>query len=304
MRYSDEAGTDREGKVAVMKIQKVAVLGCGTMGSQIAMQCALCGYQVQNYDLDPGMVKKAEQFSSDWFASRVRKGKLTPEAADEAGRRLVFTGDLREAVSDADLVIEAVPDLIEIKKKVLNEVDGYTHEHTIYASNSSYIVSSLFADAVKRPEQVANFHFFNPALVMQLVEIVKGSHVSQDTVDTLMEFAVSIGKTPVLVKKEIYGFVVNRIFSAITKEACYLLDQDIASVEDIDLAVKKGLNHPLGPLELLDMTGIDLEYHVLMERYRMTGNLSDKPSAAVVERYARGEYGRKSGAGFYRYGEE
>ena len=102
-------------------------------------------------------------------------------------------------------------------------------------------------------------------------------------------------------KKEIYGFVVNRIFSAITKEACYLLDQDVASAEDIDTAVKKGLNHPLGPLELLDMTGIDLEYHVLMEHYRMTGELADKPSAAIVEHFAIGEYGRKTGKGFYRY---
>lgn len=284
-----------------MKINNVTVIGCGTMGNQIAMQAALCGYRVKNYDLNRDMLQKADKFAGDWLASRVLKGKMAQEAAAEAQSRLVFTDCLENAGAGADLVIEAVPDILEIKKQVLSAIDRYTPEHTIYASNSSYIVSSLFADAVQRPDKVVNFHFFNPALVMQLVEIVKGPHASGETIDTMMEFAVSIKKTPVLVKKEIYGFVVNRIFSAVTKEACYLLDQDIASAEDIDLAVRKGLNHPLGPLELLDMTGIDLEYHVLMERYRMTGNPADKPSAAIVEHFAKGEYGRKTGKGFYRY---
>lgn len=284
-----------------MKINNVTVIGCGTMGNQIAVQAALCGYRVKNYDLNRDMLKKAEKFAKDWLASRVSKGKMEQETAAEVQNRLVFTDCLEEAGAGTDLVIEAVPDILEIKKQVLCGIDRYTPDHTIYASNSSYIVSSLFADAVRRPDRVVNFHFFNPALVMQLVEIVKGPHVSDETINTMMEFAASIKKTPVLVKKEIYGFVVNRIFSAVTKEACYLLDQDVASAKDIDLAVRKGLNHPLGPLELLDMTGIDLEYHVLMERYRMTGNPADKPSAAIVEHFAKGEYGRKTGKGFYRY---
>lgn len=271
------------------------------MGNQIAIQSALCGYRVTNYDLNQDMIRKAETFTRDWFTSRIKKGKMDKEEAVKAQGRLVFTDSLEKTAAGTDLVIEAVPDILAVKRQVLSETDQYTPEHTIYASNSSYIVSSLFADSVKRPEKVANFHFFNPALVMQLVEIVRGPHVSDETVDTLMEFAASINKTPVLVKKEIYGFVVNRIFSAITKEACYLLDQDVASAEDIDTAVKKGLNHPLGPLELLDMTGIDLEYHVLMEHYRMTGEFADKPSAAIVEHFAKGEYGRKTGKGFYRY---
>lgn len=284
-----------------MRINNVTVIGCGTMGNQIAMQAALCGYRVKNYDLNRDMLKKAEKFAGDWLASRVSKGKMAQETAAEVQSRLVFTDCLEDAGAGADLVIEAVPDILEIKKQVLSGIDCYTPDHTIYASNSSYIVSSLFADAVRSPDRVVNFHFFNPALVMQLVEIVRGPHVSDETINTMMEFAVSIKKTPVLVKKEIYGFVVNRIFSAVTKEACYLLDQGVASAEDIDLAVRKGLNHPLGPLELLDMTGIDLEYHVLMERYRMTGNPADKPSAAIVEHFAKGEYGRKTGKGFYRY---
>lgn len=287
-----------------MKIHKTAVIGCGTMGNQIAIQIALSGYEAAVYDAEQRVRRKAEDDTREWFSRRVQKGRLKAEEAEAARARLTFTDCVKQAAKGVDLVVEAVPDILELKRQVLSEIDQYTPEHTIYASNSSYLVSSLFANAVKRPEKVANFHFFNPALVMQLVEVVKGPHTAQETIDTLMEFAASINKMPVLVKKEIYGFVVNRIFSAITKEACYLLDQGIASERDIDLAVKKGLNHPLGPLELLDMTGIDLEYHVLMEHYRMTGSPCDKPSAAVVEHYAKGEYGRKTGKGFYQYGKQ
>ncbi len=283
-----------------MKVKKVTVVGSGTMGQQIAMQTALCGYETVCYDISREMLDQAAAFADSWFAKRVDKGKLTEGEAAQCRDRLSFSTDLERA-AQADLVVEAVSDLLALKRKVLAQLDALTGEDTIYASNSSYIVSSKFADAVKNPGKVLNMHFFNPALVMEVVEVVQGPHVEQDTVDTVMEFVRSIRKTPVLVKKEIYGFVVNRIFSAMTKEACYLLDQGVASVEDIDAAVRGGLGHKMGPLELLDMTGIDLEYNVLMERYRMTGDLADKPSPALVERYAKGEYGRKTHRGFYEY---
>ncbi|HYE68529.1 MAG TPA: 3-hydroxyacyl-CoA dehydrogenase family protein [Anaerovoracaceae bacterium] len=284
-----------------MVIKKVAMVGAGTMGNQIAMQVAICGFEVYCYSRKEATVANARSYSDVWFAKSVEKGKLTDEAADQAKSRLKFTTDLKEAVTDADIVIEAVSDVLKTKKEILGKIDQYTPDHTIYASNSSYIVSSLFADAVKHPENVLNVHFFNPALVMKLVEVVQGPHVSDDTVETVFEFIKSISKIPVLVRKEIYGFIVNRIFSAITKEACYMLDQGVASIEDVDTAVKNGLGHPMGPFELLDMTGIDLGYDVLMEKYKMTGDLSDKPSPAIVERYARQEYGRKSKKGFYNY---
>ena len=188
-----------------------------------------------------------------------------------------------------------------IKKKALSGIDAITPDHTIYASNSSYIVSSRFADAVKDPSKVLNMHFFNPALVMKIVEVVKGPHVSQETFDTVYAFAEKIGKKPVKIEKEIYGFVVNRIFSALTREACYLVDQGIASVEDIDTAVKGALGHSMGPLETLDMTGIDLEYNVYMEKFHNSGDPADRPAACLTEHFARGEFGRKSGKGFYEY---
>lgn len=282
-------------------MKKVAVIGAGTMGNQIAMQTAISGYETCCYSRKEATIEKASKFSADWFGKSVAKEKITREESELIQSRLSFTTDLKQAVEGADLVIEAVADVLETKKATLAEIDKYTSEHTIYASNSSYIVSSLFADSVKHPENVLNVHFFNPVLIMKLVEVVQGPHVSEETVEQIFEFAKSINKIPILVQKEIYGFVVNRIFSAITKEACYMLDQGVASIEDIDIAVKNGLGHPMGPFELLDMTGIDLEYDVLTERYRSTGNLSDKPSPAIVERYARGEYGRKSKKGFYDY---
>jgi 3-hydroxybutyryl-CoA dehydrogenase len=271
------------------------------MGNQIAMQVAISHYETVCYSRKQSTIEKAEKFSKDWFAKNVAKEKMTQEEADHSQAHLTFTTDLKQAVEGADLVIEAVADVLATKKATLKEIDQYAPEHVIYASNSSYIVSSLFADSVRHPENVLNVHFFNPVLIMKLVEVVQGPHVSDETVEKIFEFAKSINKTPILVKKEIYGFVVNRIFSAITKEACYMLDQGVASIEDIDLAVKNGLGHPMGPFELLDMTGIDLEYDVLTERYRSTGSLSEKPSPAIVERYARGEYGRKSKKGFYDY---
>jgi 3-hydroxybutyryl-CoA dehydrogenase len=211
---------------------------------------------------------------------------------------------LEKGAEDADVVIEAAIENLEIKRSIFAELDRMAPPHAILATNSSYLVSSKIADATGRPSKVLNMHFFNPALIMKTVEVVQGPHVSDETVETIMELARALGKTPAKVKKEIYGFLCNRIFAAITKEACYLFDQDIASVEDIDSAVKGALGHPMGPLELLDMTGIDLEYHLGMERYRETGDLADKPSPALVERYAKGHYGRKTGRGFYDYNDK
>lgn len=235
-----------------MEIKKVAVIGTGIMGRQMAMQTALSGYTVFCYSRKQATVDDAAQFAANWFSKRVAKGKMSPEEAEAVQKHLNFTTDIKMAATDADFVLEAVSDAVEVKKKILKQLDALTPEHCIYASNSSYIVSSRFADAVKDPSKVLNVHFFNPALVMKVVEVVKGPHVSQETFDTAFHFVESIGKTPVTIEKEIYGFVVNRIFSALTREACYLVDAGIASPEDIDKAVKGALGHAMGPLETLD----------------------------------------------------
>ncbi|MDR1797097.1 MAG: 3-hydroxyacyl-CoA dehydrogenase family protein [Clostridiales Family XIII bacterium] len=288
----------------VKDIQKVAVLGAGTMGSQLAVLVAAHGFPVCCFtpkEDELHTIESVSAFADGWFAKSVAKGKMEEKDAAAARGRLAFTNDLGQAAKDAQMVVEAVADITEVKQKVLAEADRHTAEGCIYASNSSYIVSSRFCGAVKHPENVLNMHFFNPALVMKLVEVVKGPHVAEQAAQTAFEFCEALGKTPVMIQKEIYGFVVNRIFSAITKEACYLLDQGVAGIPEIDLAVKNGLGHPMGPFELLDLTGIDLEYDVLMEKYRMSGALADKPSPALVERYAQGAYGKKTKKGFYDY---
>lgn len=284
-----------------MEIKKVAVIGTGIMGRQMAMQTALSGYTVFCYSRKQATVDDAAHFAEDWFSKRVAKGKMSAEDAAAVLGRLTFTTDIQTAAADADLVLEAVADEVATKKKVLKQLDAITPDRCIYASNSSYIVSSRFADAVKDPSKVLNVHFFNPALVMKIVEVVRAPHVSQETFDTAFRFVESIGKTPVTIEKEIYGFVVNRIFSALTREACYLVDAGVATPEDIDKAVKGALGHAMGPLETLDMTGIDLEYTVYMEKFHASGKKEDLPAACLTERYARGEYGRKSGKGFYDY---
>lgn len=284
-----------------MDIKKVAVIGAGTMGNQIALQVAISGYDVTCYSRREETVSNAEEFVKKWFAKNVAREKMDADEAARLKGLIKFTTNLEEAVKDVDLIIEAVADVLEVKRTIFKQIDELTPDHTIFASNSSYIVSSKFCDVVKHPDKVLNLHFFNPALVMKLVEVVKGPHCSDETIETITKFVESINKVPALVNKEIYGFIVNRIFSAITKEACYIYDQGVASIDEIDKAVKYGLSHPMGPFELLDLTGIDLEYDVLTEKYRMTGDLADKPSPAIVERYARGEYGRKTKEGFYKY---
>lgn len=283
------------------EIQNICVAGAGNMGHQIALHAAVCGFYVNCTDLSVIALEQAKSFSMTWLEKQVQKERMTASEADEISSRLFFTEDLKTAAGNADLVIEAIVEKLNVKRDFFARLDDICPDHTILATNSSYIVSSKIADVTRRPDKVLNLHFFNPALVMKLVEVVKGPHVSDDTIAAVLTVVEKLKKKAVLINKEIYGFVVNRFFSAITKEACYLLDQDVCSIEGIDTAVRNGLGHPLGPFELLDLTGIDLQYTVLMEKYRETQSHSDKPSPAIVERYSRNEYGRKTGKGFYDY---
>jgi 3-hydroxybutyryl-CoA dehydrogenase len=284
-----------------MNIRKVAVLGTGTMGNQIAVLATVNGYIAVGYDISDTAIKKAEEFSKSWFKSRIDKGKMCIYEAEEIQSRLTFTTDIQTACEKADLVIEAVADVLEIKKKAFAEASRFTPDHTIFASNSSFLVSSKFCDAVKDPSKMCNLHFFNPALVMKTVEIVGGDHTSAETTDTIFEFSKTLGKDPVVVGKEIYGFIVNRILMALLKESCYLADMGIASFEDIDRAVKGALGHPMGPFELMDLGGVDLEYSVRLERFKDTGDVAERPAICLTEKVVKGEFGRKSGKGFYEY---
>ena len=284
-------------------IKNVCVVGAGNMGHQIALCFAIAGYRVKCTDINPEVLRKAEEFADRYLPERVAKGKLDVETARRARANLSFTTSLEEAAGDADFVIEAILEKLDLKRQLFARLDKIAPPHAILATNSSFIVSSKIAGATGRPEKVCNMHFFNPALVMKLVEVVKGPHVSDETAQTVMEVSRSMGKTPVLLKKEIYGFLVNRILAAINHEALFLYDMGIASYEDIDTAVVLALGHPMGPFKLMDLTGIDLSYYIGMERYRETGDPAHKPSPVIVEKFVKKEWGRKTGKGFYDYGD-
>lgn len=271
------------------------------MGHQISLVAALAGYQVSCTDISQEMLDKANKFAHDYLAGRVAKGKLSKEQADQALGNLRFTPNLEDAAGDVDFVIEAAVERLDIKRKLFADLDRISPAHAILATNSSSIVSSKIADATQRPEKVCNMHFFNPALVMKLVEVVQGSHTSAETAQIALELCKKMGKNGVLVRKEIRGFVVNRIIDAIRNEALFLADTGIATPEEIDIAVVDGLGYPMGPFRLLDLIGIDLIYTGDRDYYQETGESKDKPSPLVAEKYFKQEWGQKTKKGFYSY---
>jgi 3-hydroxybutyryl-CoA dehydrogenase len=287
--------------MTVDDIKKICVVGAGNMGHQISLLCAIHGYKTTCTDVVPEILRKAEKFAATYLPGRVEKGKMTKDVAEAARQNISFTPDLKEAAKEADFVIEAATEILDLKRKIFTDLDKYAPAQAILATNSSYLVSSLIADATKRPSQVVNMHFFNPALVMKLVEVVKGPHVSDETAKATMDLCEKLEKIPVLLKKEVEGFLLNRIFRVIGREALWMLEMGIATAEDIDKACVFGAGHPMGPFRLMDLTGIDLNYIRSLERFKETGNRADLPSPSVVERYIKGNYGEKTGKGWYDY---
>jgi len=282
-------------------VKNIAVIGAGNMGHQLTVLCAMNGYNTTCTDVNPDILKKAEVFADDYLKERVKKGKLTEDEGESARKRICFVPALKEAVEKADYVIEAAVEKLELKRKLFADMDTYAPEHAILSTNSSRIVSSRIADSTKRPGNVCNLHFFNPALVMKLVEVVKGPHCADDTVAVSFDLCKKLGKIPVMLNNEVDGFLLNRMLGALAREAQWLFEMGISSFEDIDKACVYGAGHPMGPFRLMDLTGIDLEYFMKMESFRSSGDRSDLPSPGVVERYYRGDYGEKSGRGWYNY---
>lgn len=282
-------------------IKNISVIGAGNMGHQIAMNAAIHGFKIICTDINPETLSKAEKFVETYLAGRVEKGRLTEEEAVIARNNISFTANLKEAVAEADFIIEAAVEILDIKRKLFADLDRLAPAHAILATNSSFIVSSKIADVTKRPDKVINMHFFNPALVMKLVEVVQGPHVSDETAEITMQLCEKMGKMPVKLNKEVDGFLLNRIFSVISKEANWLLEMGVASVEDIDKACVYGAGHPMGPFRLNDLTGLDLSYIMMMENFRATGDEADLPGPSLTEHYLKGEYGEKTGKGWYEY---
>lgn len=285
-----------------MTDQTVLVCGAGAMGRQIAMLAALGGYETRLYDVAESQLDDALHNLRELMARRVDKGRNSAEEVEAAFGRLTVTTDLEVAAAGVDAVIEAIVERLDIKRDLFAQLSEYAPETAVFATNSSSIVSSKLADVVSHPERLCNLHFFNPPLVLKLVELVQGPHTSDETIERFTAIAERMQRVVVKLDKEIFGFVVNRVLRAIFDESIYLYESGIASIEDIDTAVTEGLNHPIGPFALLDLTGIDVNYHIKQLEAEDLGDPAAGPSRTLTELYEAGRLGRKSGRGFYDYG--
>ena len=280
-------------------MEKIFVLGAGTMGSGIVQAFAQKGYEVIVRDIKDELVQSGIVRINNGLSKLVSKGKMTEETKEDILSRISGTTDMNLA-ADCDLVVEAAIENMKIKKEIFAELDKICKPETILASNTSSLSITEVASATNRPEKVIGMHFFNPAPVMKLVEIIRGMATSQETFDVVKELSVAIGKEPVEVE-EAPGFVVNRILIPMINEASFILQEGIASVEDIDTAMKYGANHPMGPLALGDLIGLDVCLAIMDVLYNETGDTKYR-SSSILRKYVRaGWLGRKSGRGFYNY---
>ncbi|MCL1699469.1 3-hydroxyacyl-CoA dehydrogenase NAD-binding domain-containing protein [Lysinibacillus sp. Bpr_S20] len=286
-----------------MTIQTIGVIGAGAMGAGIANLAALQGFQVILQDIEERFLEGALQRIETFMSKSVQRGKLTEEQKQQTLGRIKTTTAL-EQFNVVDVAIEAVIEDIEIKKDVFANLDRITSPNTILVSNTSSFSITEIAAETNRPNQVAGLHFFNPAQIMKLVEIVRGYETSDVTVAHLRELVTALGKESIEVKIDAPGFVVNRIMIPQFIEAIRVLEEGIATAEDIDKAIKLGLNHPMGPFELQDFAGIDIGYHVMEYFSKEFNDAQYAPPLLLKQMMRAGRFGKKVGAGFYDYSQK
>ncbi|WP_336135776.1 3-hydroxyacyl-CoA dehydrogenase/enoyl-CoA hydratase family protein [Natronomonas amylolytica] len=281
-------------------IETIAVLGAGNMGHGIAEVAALAGYNVNLRDIKEEFVQSGYE-DIEWSLQKLaEKDRISDEKAEDALDSVTPYVDMEEAVGDADFVIEAVPEQMDIKQDVYGEVEEYLPEHAIIASNTSSLSITDLSEVTERPEQFCGMHFFNPPVRMQLVEVISGAHTSEETLDLTEQVAEEFDKTPVRVRKDSPGFIVNRILVPLMNEACWLVSDDVATVEEIDSTTKFDMGLPMGVFELTDMTGHDITYHVLEYMNEELGDAYE-PAPFLEELIEEERLGKKTGQGVYDY---
>lgn len=285
-----------------MEIKKIGVIGAGAMGNGIAQMAAQIGCEVILRDIKEEFVERGMKNIDRFLSKSVEKGKLEAAQKDAILGRIKGTTEMAD-LKDVDFVIEAVIENLDLKKSVFKELDELCAPHVILASNTSSMSLTEIAAATNRPEKVCGMHFFNPVPIMKLVEIIRGYSTNDETIDITTELAKKMGKITVEVKKDSPGFVVNRIMIPHMLEAIKIVEEGIASVEDVDIAVKGGLNYPMGPFELMDLTGIDICYFVSEYFYKELNKESKWVSPNLLKTMIRAnKLGRKTGGGWYDYG--
>ena len=283
-----------------MPIRRVAVIGAGTMGHGIAYVALAAGYEVALADADRDALLAAHDRITESFVVAIERKKLTAADRDAALPRLSTFPALEPAAAGADLVIEAVPERIDLKRSLFTAAHAAAPPHAVLASNTSSLSIGAIAAAVPRPERVIGMHFFNPVAAMRLVELVRGPATSEATVDAARAFAESLGKTPIVVQDS-PGFATSRLGVALGLEAVRMLEAGVASAEDIDRAMELGYNHPVGPLRLGDIVGLDVRLAIADHLHASLGSEVFRPPDLLRRMVNEGKLGRKSGEGFYRW---
>ncbi|QDQ00658.1 3-hydroxyacyl-CoA dehydrogenase [Lysinibacillus fusiformis] len=283
-------------------MKKVIVIGSGVMGRGIAYVSAVGGFETAIIDINEQALENAQREITSIFEKSVLRGKLTTQQAQEATLRLAYVTDLATVAKNADLIIEAVPEKQDIKRAVFEQMEQFASPHCLFATNTSTMSPTEIASYAKRPEQTIAMHFFNPVHKMELVEIIRGLETSDETAQIIREIAEQMGKQTVVIN-EFPGFVTSRISALVGNEAFYMLQEGLGTPEDIDKAIKLGLNYPMGPFELVDLVGLDARLNNLRYLHEKLGE-KYRP-APLLEQYVQaGRLGRKSGKGVYVYTEQ